>query len=121
MANEYVVGLFTLAGGLIGGGFTWLAARRRDRLEERKHLRELALKLAVLKFERTEALAQALADRTGKFQEHPPIEAFVLHALRFMDLLDQPGLTPEELGRRLAELQTFSRGVRDAAKQHQQR
>src|ERR1017187_8382575 len=86
----------TLFGAAIGVWGTLAATDRTARLEERKHFRELGLKVALTKIEGCSKLAQQLADATGKFQEIPPFEAFVIESTKFMDIVSTPGLRAHE-------------------------
>jgi hypothetical protein len=117
MTDAYIVGIFTLAGTAVGGWISYAVAARTARIEERKHFRELGLKVALTKFEECSKFAQQLADATGKFQEIPPFEAFVIDGVKFMDIVSTPGLSAQETARRMAELRDFTKTIREAAKQ----
>ena len=107
----------TLVGTALGVWGTFAVTNRTARLEERKHFRELGLQIAITKFEGCSKLAQQLADATGKFQEIPPFEAFVIESTKFMDIVATPGLSAHETARRLALLRDFTKTIREAAKQ----
>jgi hypothetical protein len=107
MSEPYIIGLFTLAGTGLGALIMFAAADRTARIEERKHFRELGLKVAMTKFEG----CSKLADATGKLQDIPPFEAFVLEGIKFMDIVSTPGLSAVETAKRLTELRDFSKTV----------
>lgn len=107
-------GLFALLGASIGGLISYLTAARAARAEERRHLRELALKVALTKFEGCQALAQQLANATGNFQPVPPLDEFILQAVRLMDIAGDSRLSAAEATRRLRELSDFARAIREA-------
>jgi hypothetical protein len=113
-------GSFGLLGVVIGIWSTSAVAARTARIEERKHFRELGLKVALTKFEGCSKLAQQLANSTGRFQEIPPFEAFVIEGIKFMDIVSTPGLSANETARRMSELREFSKTIVHAAKQKQQ-
>lgn len=119
MSDVVFVALITsgtsLLAAVIGLGGAWAINARTVRLEERKHFRELALKVALVKFESCERLAQQLANATGKLTPVPPLDAFVIDAMKFMDIVSAPGLSARETGRRLAALRDFNKVVRETA------
>ena len=92
------------------------ATARTTRLEERKHFRELGLKVAILNYERNAALAQQLANLKGGFVDTPPLEVFVIKGMKFMDIVATPNISATEAGRRLADLQDFTSTVIHANK-----
>jgi|ERR1035441_6768350 hypothetical protein len=109
---------FTLLGVIIGAWIMSAVAARTARIEERKHFRELGLKVALTKFEGCSKLAQQLANASGKFQDMPPFEAFVIDGVKFMDIVATPGLSARETARRMAELRDFSKIIIQAAKRN---
>jgi hypothetical protein len=132
MTDVVLVGLITASTGIIAAGMgvfgTLIVTNRSARFEEqrhrreiasreRQHYRELGLKVALTKFEMCSKLAQQLADATGRFQEIPPFEAFVIDGVKFMDIVATPDLGAQETARRMAELRDFTKTIREAAKQ----
>lgn len=117
MSDSFIVGIFTLAGTALGICATFAVAARTARIEERKHFRELGFKMALAKFEKNMEMAQQLADATGKFQEAPPFEAFVIEGIKFMDIVATPGLSATETARRMAHLRDFTQIIVHAAMQ----
>lgn len=115
MTDAYIVGIFTIAGTALGAWVSYAVAARTARIEERKHFRELGLKVALTKFEGCSKLAQQLANVTGKLQEIPPFEAFVIDGVKFMDIVSTPGLNAHETARRMAELRDFTKTICEAA------
>jgi hypothetical protein len=111
-----VSGGFGLLGVVIGIWSTSAVAARNARIEERKHFRELGLKMALTKFEKNMELAQQLANATGKFQEVRPFEAFVIEGFKFMDIVSTPNLSASQMARRMADLRDFTMTVVNAAK-----
>lgn len=115
MSDTIILCIITAASSLLGITIgvlsTAYAAARRDRIEERKHFRELGLKVAVTKYEGCARLAQQLADATGKAQATPNFESFVVEGVKFMDILSTPGLSAQEMARRMAELRDFTHTI----------
>lgn len=109
-------GSFGFLGVVIGVWSSYAVAARTARIEERKHFRELGLKVALTKFEGCAKLAQQVADATGRFQEMPPFEAFVIDGVKFMDIVSTPGLSAHETARQMAELRDFSKIIVQSTK-----
>ena len=75
-----------LLGSVIGIYGTLIITDRTTRLEERKHFRELGLKVAIINYERNAALAQQVANAKGlgAVVEIPPFEVFVIKGIKFI-------------------------------------
>lgn len=112
-----VGGLFGLLGAVVGVFGALAVSNRTAKLEEKKHFRELGLKVALTKFEKNGQLAQQLANATGKFQEIPPLEAFVIDGFKFMDIVASSNMDAHTTARRMAELRDFNKIIVHAAKQ----
>jgi hypothetical protein len=118
VSESYTVGLFTIAGVVLTFLFDQLRSERAARFEERKHFRELGLKVAILKYERNAALAQQVANLKGPgaVVETPPLEVFVIKGIKFMEIVATPNLSADAAIRRLTELEDFTSTVIDANK-----
>jgi hypothetical protein len=123
--NEFVLVLVAIVGGasgiigvIIGGKISSAAADRTARIEERKHFRELGLKIAIINHERNAALAQQVANLKGlgAIVNAPPLEVFVIKGIRFMEIVATSNISADETARRLADLQVFTETVIDASK-----
>jgi hypothetical protein len=117
MSDSYIVGIFTLAGAALGSWVTFAVAAKTARIEERKHFRELGLKVALTKFEGCMKLAQQLANETGKFQPVPPFEAFVINGVKLMEIVSTPGLSADEIARRMAKISDLTQAINHAAQE----
>ena len=111
MSDSYIVGIFTLAGAALGSWVTFAIAAKTARIEERKHFRELGLKVALTKFEGCTKLAQQLANESGKFQPVPPFEAFVVNGVKLMEIVSTPDLSADEIARRIAKIPDLTQAV----------
>jgi uncharacterized membrane protein YccC len=134
MSDVVLVGMVTAFAGIIGAVIgvcgTFIITSRTARFEEQRHIREIAsrerqhfrelgLKVALAKFEGCAKLAQQLANATGKFQEVPPFEAFVIDGVKFMEIVATPDLSADETARRMSELRGFSQFIIQAAKKRE--
>lgn len=97
MDPTLVNGLFALAGTLVGALATGLAAWINGRMQDRRHLREIAVSLAM----------ESWRYRKEKF-EHlgyvPPLENHLVYSALMADLVGQGNLTPDLVRKRLAEI-----------------
>lgn len=106
-----------LLGGIMGIYGTLIITDRTTRLEERKHFRELGLKVAIINHDKNAAMAQQLANQTGRTVETPPLEVFVIKGMKFMDIVATPNINAAETARRLTLLQDFTSTVIHASKE----
>jgi hypothetical protein len=108
MNESYIVGLFTLAGSAFGFLSALVIANRNARLEERKHFRELGLKIAFYMSQREDEMAQKLADLTKQPRITPPVSVFVVYGLKMMEIASDTSLPSHEVGIQLAQLNKFT-------------
>ena len=112
MSEPYIVGIIALAGTGLGALIMYAAAARTARIEERKHFRELGLKIALTKFESCVKSAQAITDLTGQPSEVPHFEIFVIEGIKLMEIVQsEPNIGADEIGRRIKRLRDFTKNV----------
>ena len=122
--NEIVLILVAIIGGasglvgvIIGGKISSAAANRAARLEERRHLREIGLKVGLTNFEYCMKLAQSAADRYQQFMPVPPLKAFVIQGIKLMEIASDQNLSAQEMARRIAESEDFTQTIVRAAQE----
>jgi hypothetical protein len=100
-ATATVIGAFVGAGvaGIIGLVGQWFARRS----EERRQLRQLVIQAAVENWK--------LA--AGKGGELYPLDSFILHMLKLVEVLELRHLTPETVRQKLREVHSVSRAATD--------
>lgn len=110
--NEFLIAIhdpiviataFTLLGSLISV-FATLATTR---YENRRHIRDVGVKLALAHFESRVKEQQALADATGKMREVNALPVFFAEAMKVAEIVSNPKLNGFDIGWRLAELPRF--------------
>ena len=111
MNEAYIGGLIALAGSALGFLGALVIADRNARAEERKHFRELGLQVAFAKFKKEGEIAQKMADLTGQIRVIPPISVFVVDGIKMMEVASDKGLSADEVGVKLSELNDFTEAV----------
>src|ERR1700752_4450805 len=78
----------TLLGVLIGGIFSFLNTRQQLRSEERKHRREIILKLGFDYWQVQTEFAKYANEKFRTPAAIPPFETYALHMVKFLEMLD---------------------------------
>ena len=107
MDSNVVTGLFTLAGTLLGAIGTYAVTVRTARMENQRHLRELGLKLALTNFDFFTKQAQAEANMTRQSIPVLPLSLFAAEGIKLAEILTNQRLTPDEIGKAIADLKFF--------------
>jgi hypothetical protein len=119
MSDPYVVGIFTLAGAIVGVCGALAVAARAARAEERKHFRELGLKVALTNFEACMKMAQSATDRFNQPLHVPPLKTFIIQGIRLMEIVSDTSLSADEMAQRVAKMEDFTQEITRAAEQRQ--
>jgi hypothetical protein len=106
--------LYGFIGSLIGGGLVLFSQWLTRRQEDRSHIRELGLKMGLARHENCVRAAQQEADATKKIVTTPPFEACIVDGVKLMEVVSTPGLSAEEMARRIAEYRAYSQSVLDS-------
>ena len=112
-----ITGFFTIFGSSMAVIGTIFVTRRDDK----RHIRELGLKLALVNLEQRIKEQQAIADATGKIQEVLPLPVLVAESMRVAEIVSNPRLSGDEIGRRLAGLSGFAGTMLKAMQPKEQR
>ena len=102
--QSIIAGFFGIFGSVIGM-FATIAVTRR---EDKRHVREIGLKLAMVNLEQRIKEQQALADETGQIQEVLPLPILVAEAMKAAEIVSNSCLSADEIGHRLADMETFT-------------
>ncbi len=95
--------LATAIGALSSGATAIIILIINKRSEERRHLRELAMKAAL---ENWLYMSKAAAERGAR---RLPLDVFVVHMLKLSEALTSRDLTADNLAAKLREVQRFTR------------
>lgn len=121
MTEAVLTSIVSAASGLVGAAIGLCGAlaisRRAARLDERKHFRELGLKIGLTNFEHCTQLAQAAANRYQRFFEVPPLKVFVIQGIKLMEIVSDDTLSADEMARRISESEDFTQSIRQATKE----
>jgi hypothetical protein len=116
--NAATAGLLgTALGALASGATAVFITHITKRSEERRHFRELGLKVALTNFEYCMKLAQSAADRYKQMIPVPPLKAFVIQGIKLMEIVSDETLSADEMARRIAASEDFTQTIVQAAKQ----
>jgi hypothetical protein len=106
--------VYGLIGSLIGGGLVLFGQWLNRRQEDRRHLRELGLKMGLARHENCVRAAQQIADDTKQVVPIPPFEVCVVDGVRLMEIVSTPGLSAVEMAKRIAQYRDYSQAVLDS-------
>jgi hypothetical protein len=110
-----VGGAFGLICAVIGVCGTLIVTARTARIEERRHFRELGLKVALTNFEHCMALAQSAADKYNETFQVPPLKAFVIQGIKLMEIISESNISAQEMAKRIADSEDFTQTIIRAA------
>ena len=96
---------------LVGMLGSLLVSNRIARIEERKHFRELGIKIALVLYNECKEAAQKNANASGITRTMPPFTLFLINGIRTMEIVGDTRLTAEEVGRRTSEFFAFYKDV----------
>ena len=105
----------TLLGVLIGGIFSFLNTRQQLRSEERKHRREIILKLGFDYWQVQTEFAKYANEKFRTPAAIPPFETYALHMVKFLEMLDSREIHGENVEEKFRELYDFSQHVNSIA------
>ncbi len=88
--------LGTLGGAFIGGLFTAIAAFINKQSEEKRHFRELVVKVAAEHWQRVSEISTA--------RKMPPLTDYIVHTVKMCDLALNHNLTAENIKPKLEEI-----------------
>ncbi len=114
--SQIIVALFALAGVVLGV----LASSVKDffnrRAEDRRHLRELAIKTGFTYWERQLDMVKLQAQAAGKTLYAIPPDSFIIYMLLLAELLSTKRITEDNVVRELARIRSISDAVIDSTK-----
>ncbi len=101
-------GIFTLLGAAIGFLATITVTFLAARFENKRHIRELGFRLALSSFKQRIKEQQALAERDGREREVVSLPVFMAEATKVAEIVCNPRLNADEIGKRLSGLADFT-------------
>jgi hypothetical protein len=111
MDNAYISGLFGLLGTGLGALIALTVLNRTIGAEERKHLRELGIKIAILRYEKHCEMMKEIAEKFHTTCEVPPFSTFVVEGMRMIEIVENVQLSSDQVGQQLADLNIFRQNV----------
>jgi hypothetical protein len=111
LANPFIInGIFTLLGSITGFLCGLLIAAKNARDESKRQMRELGFRMALANFEFTQKEAQKVAN-TGIPAQMYTLPVFVAEGIKLAEIISNPKLSAEEIGRKILEISSFTRTV----------
>lgn len=115
--NPQILGaLLVLAGVIVGAVSSWILAFINRRFDDRRHLRELAIKTAVSLWERELELAKLRSDAKGASEFVAPVDSYIIHMLLLAELLSRKKIAANEIAADLARIREVSHKAADSVK-----
>lgn len=102
-ALALIVALSSLAGVVITSVFNLLNTRISKASEERRHQREIIIKAAIDNWKQAAEIALASPDPEKIY----PLDAYIIHMIKFSELLVDENLDSSQVTAKLAELNSF--------------
>lgn len=99
-------------GAIIGAASSLIVTYINRSSEERRHFRELGVQIAIEKFKQSLDLAQTTANATGRPISLPGFDAFLIHSIRLMEIVAEPGLSANETASKINKLGEFTDTLR---------
>lgn len=114
---EIVVAFSTLLGvlltGLISLGITFI----KDRFDDRRHLRELAITTAIRYWEHDTELAKLRAEADQTTREFvAPLDTYIIHMILLVELVSRRKITATEIAGELARVRAVSDAAAESGK-----
>jgi hypothetical protein len=94
----------TLAGTFIGSLFMYLGMRASIKSEERKHYRDIVIKAALENWKASIDSAKLKASATGGPQLAYPLDSFIIHMIKLLELVLNKNLKKSNVIDRLKEV-----------------
>jgi hypothetical protein len=104
----------SLAGVLITSIFNALNTRSAQKSEERRHHRELIIKAAIENWKEVNEVLKA-SQRKGAI---PPLDDYILHMLKFSELVLDENLESSNIEKKLIELREFNSKIIEYRKKY---
>ncbi len=112
---EIISATSVLLGTIFGGVISIVVVFINRRFDDRRHLREIAVKTAYRHWEKQIEMVKRYADTTGKTPSALPLEGFIVHMLLLSEMLSRGKITEENVVGELSAIRRVSDAVFDAA------
>ncbi len=113
---EIIAALSALFGALIGSTVSLAITFINRRFDDRRHMRELAIKTAFSHWERHIEMVKLGAQSSGKTLYVLPLDNFIIHMLLLAELVSTQRITAENVVRELARIRRISDAAIDSTK-----
>ena len=97
-----------LGGAFIGFLSTAIVTYITKRYDSEKHIKELIIKTAIENWKLKNETAKASSRATGIPKRMMPLDAYIVHMLKFSDIILNKKLTTKNIAKKLEEVAEFS-------------
>ncbi len=109
--NPITVGFFTLAGSVIGAASGVAIAFINRRFDDRRHMRELAMKTAIQHWEKAAEFGIQRSGQTGIKESMPSLDAYIVHMVQIAELVANKRLDASNVEAELRSIRAVSRAA----------
>ncbi|MGO8931859.1 MAG: hypothetical protein ACLQU3_33815 [Limisphaerales bacterium] len=117
MKSEIITALFTLAGTIVGATGSFLITYLNRRFDDRRHLREIAIKTAVQYWEADIELAKLRGELTHSNVRVAPLDSYIVHMLLLAELVSDKRITGENVTAELRRIRSISHAAAESEKE----
>jgi hypothetical protein len=98
----------SIVASVIGGIFSSITTYITRKSDERRHIRETAMRIAMEHWKEVRESAHILGKETGISTQIPAFDSYVIHALKLAELVSTKKLTADNVQSELIEIRKIS-------------
>ena len=117
MTTEIEVAIIGLAGVAVGSTFTLILTCLNRRFDDRRQLRELAIKTAFDYWQSDYEHAKLVGERTHTTIKVAPLDTYIIHMLKLAELVSNRSITADNVEAELRSIREVSDRAHESAKQ----
>jgi hypothetical protein len=117
MTTEIEVAIIGLSGVGVGSTFTLILTYINRRFDDRRQLRELAIKVAFDHWQSDYEHAKTLREITHTTVKVAPLDTYIVHMLMLAELISNKSITNENVATELKRIRQVSDKAYESAKQ----
>ena len=109
--------LIAFAGVFIGALSSWILAFINRRFDDRRHLREIAIKAALSYWEGDIEIAKLRREITNRAQRVAPLDSYIIHMLQLAESISSRRLDENNVAQELRRIRRISRSAAQSARE----
>jgi hypothetical protein len=115
MKLEIITALFTLGGTAVGSIGSFLITYLNRRFDDRRHLREIAIKTAVQYWQLDIELTKLRGELTHSNVRIAPLDTYIVHMLLLAELVSDKCITSDNVAAELRRIRSISHKAAQSA------